>query len=183
MQSRGLLIAAALAGPLLCVASSTNWTEAATYRDMIEARRAGRPAPQPKPAPVARVVGSRNGQVLVETRYPLGGVTTNARTPHVIYRAAEVAANVHARRAYDSAVARLARAVAVQDDADDDSAAASPAALTRQAMRIDRLADKMERETGGDGNGKSKGAAVIGGALAAAAAGYLAAKGRKGRTA
>lgn len=174
MQSRGLLIAAALAGPLLCVASSTNWTEAATYRDMIEARRAGRPAPQPKPAPVARVVGSRNGQVLVETRYPLGGVTTNARTPHVIYRAAEVAANVHARRAYDSAVARLARAVAVQDDADDDSAAASPAALTRQAERIIREAEKIER-------GKGKLAGILGGAAAVAGAAYLA--GRKGRTA
>lgn len=174
MQSRGLLIVAALAGPLLCVASSTNWTEAATYRDMIEARRAGRPAPQPKPAPEARIVGRRNGQVLVETRYPLGGVTTNARTPHVIYRSATVATNVHAHRAYDSAVARLARAVAIQDDADGDAAAVSPAALTRQAERINREAEKIER-----GNGKTKVAAVIGSAVAAAAAGYLA--GKKGR--
>ena len=171
----------ALAVPLVGQSAVTNWSDAVTYRDIIETRREGRPAPQPRPSPVCRVVGRRDGKVLVETRYVDGRAATNARTPHVIYRAAEVATNVHARRAYDSAVARLARAVAVQDDADDDAAAASPAALTRQAMRIDRLADKMERETGGDGNGKSKGAAVIGGALAAAAAGYLA--GKKGRVA
>lgn len=175
MQSRGLLIVAALAGPLLCVASSTNWTEAATYRDMIEARRAGRPAPQPKPAPVARVVGSRNGQVLVETRYPLGGVTTNARTPHVIYRSATVATNVHAHRAYDAALARLATALAASDD---DAAAAQsrePAALHRQAERINREAEKIER---GNGKAKAAGAALL---AAATAAGYLA--GRKGHAA
>lgn len=152
----------ALAVPLVGQSAVTNWSDAVTYRDIIEARREGRPAPQPRPAPATRIVGRRDGKVLVETRYPLGGVTTNARTPHVIYRAAEVATNAYARRAYDAAIARLARAVAVQSDAADDSSSASPEALKRQAARLEREAEKIERS----GGNKS---AYVAGVLAAAA--------------
>jgi hypothetical protein len=182
MNSTWILMMAA-AAPLLADAAATNWNgprvrrgSEATYGDMIEAKREGRPAPRTPPEPASRIVGRGDGKVIVETRYADGRAVTNARTPHVIYRAAEVATNVHARRAYDAALARLARAVAVREDATGDAADASPAALTRQAERISREAEKIER-----GNGKATAAGVAAGALAAAGAAYLA--GRRGRAA
>ena len=67
----------------------------------------------------------------------------------------------------DAALARIAAAVEGDNNA-------------KRAKSLEKLADKMEKEKG-NGNGKPKAAGVIGGALAAAAAGYLV--GRKGRTA
>jgi hypothetical protein len=66
----------------------------------------------------------------------------------------------------DRALARISAAV----DGDDNA---------KRAAALERLADKLEREEKGNGNGKA--AAAIGGALAATAAAYLA--GRKGRAA
>ena len=67
----------------------------------------------------------------------------------------------------DAALARIAAAVEGDNNA-------------KRAKSLEKLADKMEKEKG-NGNGKPKAEGVIGGALAAAAAGYLV--GRKGRTA
>ena len=66
----------------------------------------------------------------------------------------------------DAALARIAVAV----EGDDNG---------KRAQELEKLADKLERQRGGNGNGTTKGAAAIGSALAAAAAAYAA--GRFGR--
>lgn len=178
-----LAIMCVLAMPLASCAARTNWPAApqsATYRDLIAARRAGKAAPVAAVAePVRRVVGRREGSVLVETRHPAGGCTTNARTLHVIYGAASVATNTHAQRAYAAALARYARALATDDGAADEAVSRAPAALHRQARRLELAAAKIEqpdRDVGG------KAAAAAAAAAAGAAAAYGVAKKQQRRT-
>jgi hypothetical protein len=159
----------ALAIPLIGHGAATNWPAEATYRDVIEARRQNRPAPKPPLVAVSRVVGRRAGEVLVETRYPLGGVTTNARKLHVIYRAAEIATNTHAQAAYIAALGRYTRALAKSMDAERDADNKDAQSLHRQAQRLNAQADKLtpkEKGKNGGGGGLLAAVAAAGGAAA-----------------
>lgn len=161
-----LCLLVVLAAPLY--GAVTNFSEVVTYRDVIEAKRKDEPLPKPAPAPIMRVVGRKGGKLLVETRYPLGGVTTNARTLHVIYGAATVATNVRAQVAYDAAVARYVRAVAVEAGALNDADSKDAEALQRQAARLNAAAEKSEKKSADPGKGGR--VAILGGGLAAGAA-------------
>jgi hypothetical protein len=113
--------------------------------------KAAKPRVESQAILAGQVVSRMTDGTVVVT--PLKRATT-ARIPEAIGRVR-----------IDRALARIAAALEGTDNA-------------KRARELEKLADKLEREKG---NGNGKAAAAIGGALAAAAAGYLA--GKKGRIA
>ncbi|MDD5706624.1 MAG: hypothetical protein PHR35_11935 [Kiritimatiellae bacterium] len=136
---------------LLCVlcASARAFSAPVTYGDIIAARRAGLPAPALSEAETQRrIVYRTNDYILVECIAPDGVITTNRMVKHLIRNAREVSSNHVAQVAYGNAVARYARALAADDGAPDDGDSKAAAALLRQAARLERGAEKLEKKGG-----------------------------------
>lgn len=140
-----LLIAGFLASS---EAAETNWNRSATYADLIAARKTGAKQPSlSKFELVRRIVGrDKSGKVLVETRDQVGKVTTNAMQLHVIYNARTVAEEVEARKTYNASAERFVRALAKADGSEKDALSVEPSAVLRQAERINKQSEKIEKK-------------------------------------